>query len=113
MKWKSTSLLVGLAVLLFAFIFFIERRIPTGVQPLPRIVAFRANEVTNIQLRITNQLALRVEQPFVRQRGRGRSLLGVGAPPRLHLRQARTIERDHRRDCGARERELAAPQPRA
>src|SRR5688572_21905612 len=62
MSWKPTGILAGLAVLLFAFIFFVERRIPTGVQPLPRLVAFRANEVTNIQLRITNQLALRVER---------------------------------------------------
>jgi len=62
MKWKSTGVLLGLAVLLFAFIFFVERRIPIGVQPLPRLVQFRANEITNIQLRITNQLALRVER---------------------------------------------------
>ena len=60
MKWRTTGILVALAALLFAFIFFVERRIPTGPQPLPRLVAFRANDVTNIQLRITNQLALRV-----------------------------------------------------
>src|SRR5688572_28524193 len=62
MKWRTTGILVALAVVLFAFIFFVERRIPTGPQPLPRLVAFRANDVTNIQLRITNQLALRVER---------------------------------------------------
>jgi hypothetical protein len=67
MRWKTTWLLFGLAAVLFAFIMLVERRSwrPTssGGEPLPRLVTFKATEVTNVQLRITNQLALRVERP--------------------------------------------------
>ena len=66
MRWKSTWLLAGFAVVLFAFIMLVERRYwrPTqaGAEPLPSLVSFKAAEVTNIQLRITNQLTLRVER---------------------------------------------------
>ena len=66
MRWKSTWLLFGLAVVLFAFIMLVERRYwrPTraGVEPLPALVSFKAADVTNLQLRITNQLVLRVER---------------------------------------------------
>ena len=68
MKWKSTWLLVLLVAALFAFITLVERRYwrPTsaGGEPLPRLASFKAAEVTNIQLRITNQLVLRVERPL-------------------------------------------------
>jgi len=67
MRWKTTWLLFGLAVVLFAFIVLVERRYwrPTtsGGEPLPRLMSFQASDVTNVQLRITNQLALRVERP--------------------------------------------------
>lgn len=66
MRWKSTWRLCGFAVVLFAFIMLVERRYwrPTraGAEPLPGLVSFKAAEVTNIQLRITNQLVLRVER---------------------------------------------------
>ena len=66
MRWKSTWLVSGLAVGLFAFIMLVERRywLPTqaGASSLPSLVSFKAAEVTSLQLRITNQLALRVDR---------------------------------------------------
>lgn len=62
MNWKSTWLLLGLAGLMLAFIFFYERHLQTG-PPMPqRLFSFKSVEVTNIQLRLTNQLALRAER---------------------------------------------------
>ncbi len=65
MSWKSTGLLLLLAGGLFAFIFLVERHLtPTGVQtgaPKP-LLTLAPDDVTNIQLRITNQLVLRVER---------------------------------------------------
>ncbi len=69
MRWKTTWLLFGLAVALFAFIMLVERRFwrPTSsaAEPLPRLTTFKASDITNILLRITNQLALKVERPNV------------------------------------------------
>jgi hypothetical protein len=62
MKWKTTWLLLGMAATLFAFIILVERRIPDGTTPPRPLLAFKANEVTNIWLRLTNQLVLRVER---------------------------------------------------
>ena len=62
MNWKPTWLLLGLAAGLFAFIVLIERRLPDQSAPPARLLSFRATEVTNIQLRLTNQLLLRVER---------------------------------------------------
>lgn len=62
MNWKSTWILLGLATGLFAFIFLIERRLPTTDTPPARLFSFKASQVTNIQLRVTNQLMLRVER---------------------------------------------------
>jgi len=56
-------MLLGLAVALFGFIFLFERRM-TEPDPAPqRLLAFRPDEVTNIQLRLTNQLVLCIERP--------------------------------------------------
>ncbi len=62
MKWKPTWLLLGLAAGLFAFIALVERRLPDAQVAQPRLLSFKASEVTNIQLRLTNQLVLRVER---------------------------------------------------
>ncbi len=62
MNWKSTWILLGLAVGLFAFILLFERRLTTHDAPPARLLSFKANQVTNIQLRLTNQLMLRVER---------------------------------------------------
>ena len=62
MNWKPTWLLLGLAAGLFAFIVLIERRLSDQSAPPARLLSFRATEVTNIQLRLTNQLLLRVER---------------------------------------------------
>ena len=62
MNWKPTWLLLGLAAALFAFIFLVERNLSTSTTPPPRLFSFKGTEVTNIQLRITNQLMLRVER---------------------------------------------------
>jgi len=65
MKWKPTWLLLGLAALLFAFIFLIERHwkstSDSGAPP-ERLLGLRAAEVTNVQLLLTNQLVLRAER---------------------------------------------------
>ncbi|HYV33104.1 MAG TPA: DUF4340 domain-containing protein, partial [Candidatus Binatia bacterium] len=62
MNWKTTWLLLGLAAGLFAFIVLVERHIPDAQVAPTRWLSFKANEVTNIQLRLTNQLVLRVER---------------------------------------------------
>jgi hypothetical protein len=62
MNWKPTWILVGLAAMLFAFITLFERHVPDPQRPPARLFTFRAGEVTNIQVRITNQLVLRVER---------------------------------------------------
>jgi hypothetical protein len=62
MNWKTTWALLGVAVLMFAFIMLVERRISTETPPPVRLLAFKATEVTNIQVRLTNQLVLRVER---------------------------------------------------
>ena len=49
--------------MLFAFIFLFERRLPDANTPPPRLLAFKAGEVTNIQLRLTNQLILSAARP--------------------------------------------------
>ena len=58
MRWKPTWILLGIAAVLFAFIVLFERRLPDPNTPPPRILAFKANEVTNLHLRWTNQLIL-------------------------------------------------------
>lgn len=58
-------MLVGVAAALFAFIALVERRLHTTSdqrQPPARLFSFQAADVTNVQLRITNQLALQVER---------------------------------------------------
>ena len=58
-------MLVGFAATLFAFIVLVERQLhpsaPQGNAP-SRLFSFRASEVTNVQLRVTNELRLRVER---------------------------------------------------
>jgi hypothetical protein len=58
MRWKPTWILLAVAAVLFAFIFLFERQQPDANTPPPRLLAFKASEVTNIQLRLTNQLIL-------------------------------------------------------
>jgi len=60
MRWKPTWILLSIAAVLFAFIFLFERRLPDANRPPPRLLAFSPGEVTNIQLRLTNQLTLSV-----------------------------------------------------
>lgn len=62
MNWKSTWILTGLAAALFAFILLVERHAVTTDAPPARLLSFRANQITNIQIRLTNQLMLRVER---------------------------------------------------
>src|ERR1043166_2308035 len=62
MRWKATWMTLGLAATLFAFIMLVERRIPDGQAPPIQLFDFKASEVTNIQLRLTNQLVLRAQR---------------------------------------------------
>src|SRR5262245_60751426 len=56
-------MLLGMAGMLFAFIVLVERRLTADVlPPPPKLCVFKATEVTNIQVRLTNQLILRVER---------------------------------------------------
>jgi hypothetical protein len=60
MNWKPTWILVGLAAALFAFIVLFERHTGSATLPPPRLISFKPHEVTNIQVRLTNQLLLTV-----------------------------------------------------
>src|SRR5580765_5713735 len=60
MNWKPTWILVGLAAALFAFIVLFERHTGSANLPPPRLISFKPHEVTNIQVRLTNQLLLTV-----------------------------------------------------
>jgi hypothetical protein len=62
MNWKTTWALVGVAGMLLAFILLVENRIPAGIQPPTRLLTFQSSSVTNLQLRYTNNLVLRVER---------------------------------------------------
>ncbi len=65
MKWKTTWLLLALVVVLFAFIWLVERRTqPTlpGARAPVRLLAIPATDVTGMQLRRTNQLVLWAER---------------------------------------------------
>src|SRR5262245_52974360 len=65
MKWRTTWFLVGFAATLFAFIVLVERQLHPSSQQgnaPSRLFSFRAEEVTNVQLRVTNELKLRVER---------------------------------------------------
>jgi hypothetical protein len=63
MHWKPTWILLGTAAAVFAFIVWFERRLPDRHAPPPRLFAFRPAEVTNVQVRLTNQLILNVARP--------------------------------------------------
>ena len=64
MKWKPTWILLALAVALFAFIHFVERkqRSPGAGGTPPAVLSIRSADVTAIQIRRTNQLILRVDR---------------------------------------------------
>jgi hypothetical protein len=63
MRWKPTWILLGIAAGLFLMIVLFERRLPDPNRPPPRLLAFQAGDVTNIQLRWTNQLVLSASRP--------------------------------------------------
>jgi hypothetical protein len=64
MSWKPTLLLLTAAGALFAFIYLIERhQTPTTLNPEPaRLLVFNPAQVTNIQVRLTNELVLRADR---------------------------------------------------
>jgi len=65
MRWKNTGLLLLSAGVLFAFIYFVDRKLPsTDAPPLPppRLIPISPQQVSAIQLRRTNQFILRVER---------------------------------------------------
>jgi hypothetical protein len=96
-RWRATWVLFSLALLLFAFIMLVERRYwpPTrsrGEIP-PALFSFKATEVTNIQLRITNQLILRVERPA--DAVLWRLALPLSYPGQLHRIEGTLQELEH------------------
>lgn len=64
MNWKPTWILLGLAGLLFGFIFFYEhhRKGTADNGPPPPLVAVKPGDVTAVQIRRTNQFLLRAER---------------------------------------------------
>src|SRR5882762_6752639 len=65
MRWNTTWMLLLAAVVLFAFIYFFERSLPSSdapTPPPPRLVSIKPEEVTAVQLRRTNHFVLRVER---------------------------------------------------
>jgi hypothetical protein len=65
MNWKNTWTLVALAAGLFAFIFFIERRIPSigAIEPVqPLFAQFRPTAATSFQLRRGGEVNFALEQ---------------------------------------------------
>src|SRR5262245_12014679 len=64
-RWRTTWILVGLALALFAFIAVFERHLPlggTGARATDPLPAFKLADVTNVTLRFTNELLLRAER---------------------------------------------------
>jgi len=64
-RWRTTWIVFGLALVVFAFIALFERHWRRGdaeYQPPARLFTFKAADVTNIALHVTNQLLLRVER---------------------------------------------------
>jgi hypothetical protein len=65
MSWKPTFLLLLVAGALFAFIYLYERHeagTPLTTEPPARLLAINPAQVTNIQVRMTNELVLRAER---------------------------------------------------
>ena len=62
-RWRTTWILFGLGMGLFAFIVLFERgRSPSAHLPPLRLLVFKPGDVTNVSLHVTNQLLLRVER---------------------------------------------------
>jgi len=61
MRWKPTWLLVALALTLFAFIYFVERRISNSSMASPvaqHLLLIRPDEITRIEIERTNKVLL-------------------------------------------------------
>jgi hypothetical protein len=64
-RWRTTILLFGLALALLAFIALFERHLRTGgahARTADVLPGFHSADVTNVTLRFTNELLLRVER---------------------------------------------------
>src|ERR1041384_7729243 len=65
MRWNTTWVLLLSAVVLFGFIYFVDRRFsPTG-EPAPppaALISIKPQEITAVQVRRTNQFLLRAER---------------------------------------------------
>ena len=62
MSWKTTWSLLLLAVLLFGFIYFVERKPSPEAGPPPRLVTFKPQLITRITFARTNQPLLEVSK---------------------------------------------------
>jgi len=62
MNWRTTWTLLGIAGLLFAFIYFFEQHRKDSPDPAPLLVPVKPAEVSAIQIRRTNQFLLRAER---------------------------------------------------
>src|SRR5439155_13414203 len=65
MRWNTTWVLLLGAVLLFGFIYFVDRRFSSTGEPPPppsALISIKPEEITAIQVRRTNQFVLRAER---------------------------------------------------
>lgn len=88
-RWRTTWILFGLAAALFAFIMLFERRWqPRADGPTApiRLLTFKAGDVTNVAVHLTNQLLLRVE------RGSAAAPWTLTIPPINYPAQSHSIE---------------------
>ena len=58
MKWKTTFWLLGLALILFAFICFVEFQTPPPAGPPAHLLRIKPEQITRIQLKRTNEVVL-------------------------------------------------------
>ena len=62
MNWKTTWSLLGVAVLLFGFIWFVDLKPTPSRPPAPRLLTIRPEEVARLQLTRTNNEVIWVQK---------------------------------------------------
>src|SRR5438132_5270127 len=65
MRWNTTWVLLLSAVVLFGFIYFVDRQFSSSNEPAPpssALISIKPEEINAIQVRRTNQFLLRAER---------------------------------------------------